>query len=304
MPEAARVAFEVALWTEDNLPEYFHLVMDYFGSNPDMADWNRRWMAEEGRHSDVMTDFLRGLYLDDPVLLQDGRFQNMTSGDVPSPYSIVDAIAYVSYQEKATRISHQNAGLLLAQTAKYGIGKVFPLDVEGTGLADPDPELWQRRQELEREERTELVRTAGKAIMTRVAKDESLHYRFYSELMREVLDTHPSIAVPAILRQTVVFGMPGQGIDGFKDKARMIADAEIYDLPQHHDEIVEGVNLKRWKVHEISDADLDDEAKAAQEFLVETVIPGSKAMADRFAEKRAARRAADPDAAWVGKEAA
>lgn len=272
--------------------------MDYFGSNPAMADWNRRWMAEEGRHSDVMTDYLRGLYLDDPVLLQDGRFQNMTSGDVPNPYSIVDAIAYVSFQEKATRISHQNAGLLLAQTAQYGIGKVFPLDPEGTGLAEADPELWERRQDLEREERTELVRTVGKAIMTRVAKDESLHYRFYSELMKEVLRTHPSVAIPAILRQVIVFGMPGQGIDGFEDKARQIADTGIYDRRLHHDDITESVILGNWKLHEITDG-LDDRAKAAQEFLVETVIPESDRMATRFEEKRAARREANPDAVYL-----
>jgi acyl-[acyl-carrier-protein] desaturase len=303
LPEPVRVAFEVGLWTEDNLPEYFSLVMDYFGSNPAMAAWNRRWMAEEGRHSDVMTDYLRGLYLDDPVLLQDGRFQNMTSGDVPSPYSIVDAIAYVTFQEKATRISHQNSGLLLEQTAEYSDDKQFPLDETGTGLADVNPETWERRQELEREERAELVRATGKAIMTRVAQDESLHYRFYAGLMDEVIQTAPSMALNAILRQIVVFGMPGQGIDDFKQRARTIADTGIYDLRLHHDDIVEGVALKRWKVHEIEQAKLDDEAKAAQEFLVETVIPGLDKMATRFVEKRDARRAADPDAIYLGKAA-
>jgi acyl-[acyl-carrier-protein] desaturase len=250
-----------------------------------------------------MTDFLRGLYLDDPVLLQDGRFQNMTSGEVPSPYSIVDAVAYVAFQEKATRISHQNAGLILAQTAEYSDDKHFPLDAEGTGLADADPETWERRQALEREERSELVRTVGKAIMTRVAQDESLHYRFYANLMEEVIQTSPSIAVKAILRQTVGFQMPGTGINDFEQRARVIADAGIYDRRLHHDEILEAVMLKRWKIDKIEAAGLDDEAKAAQEFLVETVLPEHDKLAARFEEKRAARREANPDAVYLRKAA-
>src|SRR5438270_8647887 len=48
---AVRSALTVNLLTEDNLPHYFHRLVLRFASDGVWGEWNRRWTAEEGRHS-------------------------------------------------------------------------------------------------------------------------------------------------------------------------------------------------------------------------------------------------------------
>ena len=58
LPEAARSALFVNLLTEDNLPYYFRDIERMFTMDGAFGTWNRRWTAEEGRHSIVMRDYL------------------------------------------------------------------------------------------------------------------------------------------------------------------------------------------------------------------------------------------------------
>ena len=104
----------------------------------------------------------------------------------------------------------------------------------------------------------------------------------------------------AVLRQVLTFAMPGKGIRDYNARARIIADSGIYDQPIHHDEMLDRIVMKGWDVENVEG--LDEQGKRAQEVLVHFVdFAGRKA--DEFAEKRAERRAANPNAVWVGQEA-
>ena len=106
----ARVAMEVNLLTEDNLPSYHREIDSRFGRDGAWGTWVHRWTAEEGRHAMVIRDYLlvtRGV---DPDELERGRMQQMAQGYDSGGKDILEAMAYVSFQELATRISHRNTG--------------------------------------------------------------------------------------------------------------------------------------------------------------------------------------------------
>jgi len=106
----AQVAFEVNLLTEDNLPSYHREIADGFSRDGAWGTWVHRWTAEEGRHAIAMRDYLlvtRGV---DPEALERGRMQTMEAGFDGRGRSALEVMAYVSFQELATRVSHRNTG--------------------------------------------------------------------------------------------------------------------------------------------------------------------------------------------------
>ncbi len=107
----ARTAFYVNLLTEDNLPSYHRIVYDHFG-RPDSPwmNWVHRWTAEEGRHSIVLRDYLVVTRNEDPVKLERGRMQVTQEGYETDDKDTLHIMAYVAFQELATRISHRNTG--------------------------------------------------------------------------------------------------------------------------------------------------------------------------------------------------
>lgn len=116
-----RSAVFVNLLTEDNLPYYFRDIERMFGRDGVWGEWNRRWTAEEGRHSIVLRDYVTVARLFDPVELERGRMAQVSTGEVPEPPSAADGIAYVALQELATRISHRNTGKLLDDPEGYAV---------------------------------------------------------------------------------------------------------------------------------------------------------------------------------------
>ncbi len=105
----ARTALEVNLLTEDNLPGYHREIERAFGRDSAWGTWVNRWTAEEGRHAYCIRDYLlvtRGV---DPVELERARMQTMEIG-FESERPMLGVLAYVSFQELATRISHRNTG--------------------------------------------------------------------------------------------------------------------------------------------------------------------------------------------------
>ena len=73
-------------------------------------NWVGRWTAEEGRHAIVLRDYLTVTRNIDPVALERGRMAQLQQGyDRDSPDTL-RGLAYVTFQELATRISHQNTG--------------------------------------------------------------------------------------------------------------------------------------------------------------------------------------------------
>jgi acyl-[acyl-carrier-protein] desaturase len=107
----AQVAFEVGLLTEDNLPSYHRLIHGMFGAGDGAwINWVGRWTAEEGRHAIVLRDYLTVTRNFDPVVLERGRMRQLQDGYDRETIDPLRGLAYVAFQEVATRIAHRNTG--------------------------------------------------------------------------------------------------------------------------------------------------------------------------------------------------
>ena len=113
----AQVAFEVNLLTEDNLPSYHYEIASRFGRDGAWGSWVHQWTAEEGRHATCIRDYLlvtRGV---DPIQLERDRMSQLRTGYHTGPKTAVEVLAYVSFQELATRVAHRNTGRYTQQPA-------------------------------------------------------------------------------------------------------------------------------------------------------------------------------------------
>ena len=243
-PEA-KEALLVNLLTEDNLPSYHAAIAKIMGRDGAWGQWVGRWTAEENRHSIVIRDFLTVTRALDPVVLERARMQHMEIGYEPDHGDkVLHGVAYVSFQELATRVSHRNTG-----------------KASGDALCEQ--------------------------MMQRVAADENLHMIFYRNVLAAALEVAPNEAMRAITDVVRGFQMPGYTIDGFLRKSVQIANAGIYDLRLHHDEVLMPV-VREWKVFELEG--LDAEGEKAREELAD-FMGGLDAAAKKFEERREARRA-------------
>ncbi|MFD8248033.1 acyl-ACP desaturase [Nocardia sp. NPDC059691] len=116
LSEVAKAALITNLLTEDNLPSYHREISASFSRDGAWGSWVGRWTAEEARHSIALRDYLvvtRGV---DPVALENDRMTHMSTGfgapveraDTDFDGGFLYSVAYVSFQELATRISHRN----------------------------------------------------------------------------------------------------------------------------------------------------------------------------------------------------
>jgi acyl-[acyl-carrier-protein] desaturase len=106
----AKVAMVVNLLTEDNLPSYHREIATRFTRDGAWGQWVGQWTAEEARHGIALRDYLvvtRGV---DPVKLEALRMEHMIAGYDSGDKSPLQTVAYVSFQELATRVSHRNTG--------------------------------------------------------------------------------------------------------------------------------------------------------------------------------------------------
>jgi acyl-[acyl-carrier-protein] desaturase len=111
--DVARSALIVNLLTEDNLPSYHHEIALLFGREGAWGSWVHRWTAEEGRHGIAIRDYLLTSRAVDPVQLERLRMDHMSTGYTSMQGDdMLKSLAYVSFQELATRVSHRNTGKL------------------------------------------------------------------------------------------------------------------------------------------------------------------------------------------------
>ncbi|MFF5213307.1 acyl-ACP desaturase [Streptosporangium sp. NPDC000396] len=244
IPEEARISLIVNLLTEDNLPSYHHEIATTFGRDAAWGTWVHRWTAEEGRHGTAIRDYLTVSRAVDPVALERARMNHMGEGFTNAYEGVLHSLAYVSFQELATRISHRN-----------------------TGKASQDPNC--------------------ERLLAKIAADENLHMLFYRNLLNAAFQLTPSQTMRAVTDVVTTFQMPGTGIEGFTRKAMVIANAGIYDLRLHLDDVLMPV-LRQWAVFDMKD--LDAEGEKAREELAE-FLTRLEVSASRFVERREARRA-------------
>jgi acyl-[acyl-carrier-protein] desaturase len=169
---------------------------------------------------------------------------HMTSGYDSGDKTALQTLAYVSFQELATRVSHRNTG-----------------KATGCPLAEQ--------------------------LLSRIATDENLHMVFYRNLMAAALDLAPDAAMEAIRDQVLDFTMPGAGMAEFTRSSVVLARAGIYDLRQHHDDVIAPV-LRHWRVFERTG--FGGRGEAARDELA-TFLADLDQRATRFTEKRARQSA-------------
>jgi len=117
------------LLTEDNLPSYHTEITLSMGRDGAWGNWIERWTAEEGRHAIVIRDYLMATRGVDPYELEDLRMAHMSLGyQTPYENDMLHTIAYVSFQELATRISHRNTGKISDDPIAEGMMQRIALD--------------------------------------------------------------------------------------------------------------------------------------------------------------------------------
>ena len=117
------------LLTEDNLPSYHTEIAISMGRDGAWGNWIERWTAEEARHAIVIRDYLMATRGVDPYELEDLRMAHMSLGyQTPYENDMLHTIAYVSFQELATRISHRNTGKISDDPIAEGMMQRISLD--------------------------------------------------------------------------------------------------------------------------------------------------------------------------------
>ena len=120
-------------------------------------------------------------------------------------------------------------------------------------------------------------------LLARIAMDENLHMIFYRNLVQAALEIAPSQTLRAITDEVTGFVMPGSVIPGFARKAVQIAQAGLYDLRIHHDDVIMPL-VQSWRIFEIEG--LDAEGEQARQDLA-AALEALDARATRFVERRA-----------------
>jgi acyl-[acyl-carrier-protein] desaturase len=81
------------------------------GGDGAWINWVNRWTAEEGRHAIVLRDYLVVTRNIDPYALERSRMNQLQIAyDHDDGGNVLRGLAYVAFQELATRISHRNTG--------------------------------------------------------------------------------------------------------------------------------------------------------------------------------------------------
>lgn len=111
LPDAARIALVLNLLTEEGLPSYHRLLYQAFSAKSSWGEWRNQWTAEEDRHGALLRDYMRDCRVVDMKYVEKLLFEFLSDGWMPgwasNPYA---TIAYTSFQERATQVSHRNLG--------------------------------------------------------------------------------------------------------------------------------------------------------------------------------------------------
>src|SRR5947208_847672 len=147
--------------TEEALPSYsvsLNLIaQDETGTSDEpWARWLRGWTSEENRHGDLLNAFLRLTGRVDMRAIEVTVHNLLNAGFDPRAHDDLYAgLVYTAFQERATKISHNNVGKFAAAEGNEALGN----------------------------------------ICRRIAGDEARHEAFYTRLMSAVLDADPEAGV-------------------------------------------------------------------------------------------------------------
>ena len=252
LPDDILVVLVGDMITEEALPSYqtwlnrLQGVTDSTGSSDSgWAQWSRGWTAEENRHGDLLNKYLyltgrvdmRAIEVSIHHLISNG-FDPQTEND---PYL---GFIYTSFQERATKISHRNVGVLAKKAGEDRLHKICGL----------------------------------------IAGDEARHEKAYKLFMTKVFELDPARAVLAfaqMMRKKItmpaVLMYDGQDRDLFSKFSIVAQKVGVYTAHDYA-EIIENL-VKDWKVAGING--LSDAAAKAQEYVC-TLSSRYQKLADRM----------------------
>jgi acyl-[acyl-carrier-protein] desaturase len=229
LPDVARTALIVNLLTEDNLPSYHHEIATLFGRDGAWGTWVHRWTAEEGRHGIAIRDYLTVSRAVDPVALERARMTHMESGYTNAHDDALHSIAYVAFQELATRISHRNTGkatgdpiaeqLLARVAADENLHMVFYRNLLSAAF-DLDPDQAMR-----------AVATVVAEFQMPGANIEGFGRKALSIALAGIYDLrlHRDEVLQPVLRQWNVFGRTDLGAEGEKAREELAGAMDELD---------------------------------------------------------------------------
>jgi acyl-[acyl-carrier-protein] desaturase len=224
--------------TEEALPTYqtwlnrLQGVTDPTGASPSpWARWSRGWTAEENRHGDLLNKYL---YLTGRVdmrsvettihhLINNG-FDPQTEND---PYL---GFVYTSFQERATKISHRNVGVLAKRAGEDHLHKICGM----------------------------------------IAGDEARHEKAYKLFMAKIFELDPAKAVQAFAKMMKSkIAMPAMLMDDGRDKNlfskfSVVAQKIGVYTAKDYAEII-GALVHEWKIESITG--ISGASSKAQEYL-------------------------------------
>jgi acyl-[acyl-carrier-protein] desaturase len=224
--------------TEEALPTYqtwlnrLQGVTDKTGASPSpWARWSRGWTSEENRHGDLLNKYL---YLTGRVdmrsvettihhLINNG-FDPQTEND---PYL---GFVYTSFQERATKISHRNVGVLAKRAGEDHLHKICGM----------------------------------------IAGDEARHEKAYKLFMTKIFELDPAKAVQAFAKMMKSkIAMPAMLMDDGKDKNlfskfSLVAQKIGVYTAKDYAEII-GALVHEWKIESLTG--ISDASAKAQDYL-------------------------------------
>ena len=221
--------------TEEALPNY-SISLSRFAGDPAFdsvepwARWLRGWTAEENRHGDLLNAYLRLTGRVDMHAIEVTIHHLIANGfDAKAHNDPYAGLIYTSFQERATKVSHENVARL---AKKQGDAK--------------------------------LAR-----ICHRIAGDESRHETFYTRMMDRILDQDPDDGMLAIRKMIRgLIAMPGRLMYDGKDPdlfdhfAVVAQQTRVYTVHDYADILQHLVDT--WRLAERS---VTGKAARAQEYL-------------------------------------
>lgn len=238
IPDDVMVVLVGDMVTEEALPTYqtwlnrLEAVADNTGvSDNPWAQWSRGWTSEENRHGDLLNKYLyltgrvdmRAIEVTTHYLIKHG-FDPQTEND---PYL---GFIYTAFQERATKISHRNVGMLAKRAGEHHLHKICGL----------------------------------------IAGDEARHERAYSLFMEKVFELDPAEAVLAFAKMMkkkitmpAILMYDGKTSDLFSKFSAVAQSIGVYTARDYADIIDHLVN--RWKISALQG--LSGAAAEAQDYL-------------------------------------